>query len=1217
MIKKSKFNIRQKLTARIWLILVIVISAFVWAPLNNTNYNLIGNLGTSAEDSYEDSLLWKIGKGFPGFGSTMQPRIVNFTNNGDSFIVIGTDGGLATISLDGLINCSYNTFGPVLDFDLIEDISGDDMKEIVLISYTQDYANVIAISSNNGSEIWKFKPTIRGIDQETYKTQDFITYTWDIEVINDINNDFISDIVICSWFRLFVIDGKTGEEIWKNDVDFENDIWKLAIIDDINNNGFETIIAGSEEGKLIAFDSKFGTKHWSYKVAETSIIGYGLGGFTTYNVPNSIDEIKVINDIDNDDIDEILVAADDGYLRLFSGGSGNILDQFVCYNVSIPQSTYSQPSSSPYSSIERIFKMSGIKILEIPDIDEDGKGEFLSIAVDLDYPSDYYSGFDSQQPIQGRIFSINSESGSDYFDINMRLNWTIDLFYRGSAPLIIKDDSNIDLYFYKRVQMWYDEYHIEKFSIDDKNWESGMEIYVEESYYTNEENPFSDCNECYLYNILDPYNEEINYIFAIGANGRYLLIESGNNEIIWDRSKKASTIELKKIQDLNLDGIPDFLIQQKTIYDPEWFDPSQIDFGGEKWTIISNLFAIDGTSGKTLWNFILPSPNLYEGLRDLINLGDINDDDIGDYAGWIIPTSVPDDLSEMVEKLSAQELSPTKMYDLYRVLFCKYIRLIVIDGSNGDLIWNTPLIEFPYKFYRHFEYENSYEDPLSVDIGDYQLFNRINGKIPDSWVTNYYIDWENIWDISTLSHTNNITTVKGQTTGTIFDTWGNQNTNYTISSYNSSSSLKSLKIGSTSDPTSIGTIEGEDDQLWVVDSTSYGNDHVIQIELSFNQSIDLESELKHIVVEYIGSIQSAAIEKYEMFIYNYSNGGSWKRISTDIINSSSVESMTKILYDVDDLTFGVNKLVRLKIEASNSSAFSLSMDKMIVKYSYTHHNYTINAEKDGNLWKSVIDLEIPIDFSDEESLGTMEYPLSQIDRLSALKMQTYLKVNTSDSAWYNFTYEIYDTVNKKWVLCNWSHDYNTWNNHTYSDLKGEYDTNNRDNYLDFKFDEYNYKYDQLWLLTRGTFDADPCVEFDYENKTTLSNFITSNKEIRIRLNITNLSNAFKVTLDHFGIGAFYWGLFNNQFDESYLWNYNGYEEAFDTINILNLEIQDFLTVNGNGDAYDDILVIIGNEDEWSTRLCLFDVKNKIFYEKWDINGEIIPLKEVRVLSLNS
>ena len=85
----------------------------------------------------------------------MKPRLVNFTENGESLIIVGTDKGLATITLDGFISMSYRTFGPVIDFDIIEDISGDDIDDIVLITYYKDHPNLIAIASNNGSEIWK------------------------------------------------------------------------------------------------------------------------------------------------------------------------------------------------------------------------------------------------------------------------------------------------------------------------------------------------------------------------------------------------------------------------------------------------------------------------------------------------------------------------------------------------------------------------------------------------------------------------------------------------------------------------------------------------------------------------------------------------------------------------------------------------------------------------------------------------------------------------------------------------------------------------------------------------------------------------------------------------------------------------------------------------------------------------------------------------------
>jgi len=227
-----KFRYKAYSITALIIILSLPITNFF---LGNLFINDFSNIPkTQAEDSGEDSILWRLGKGFPGSGATMQPRLVNFTEGGTPLIVVGTDGGIATITLDGFLNMSYRTFGPVIDFEIIEDISGDNQYDIVLITYYQEHPNLIAISSNNGSEIWKFKPTIEGISTETYQAQNFIPYSWDIKLI--------------------------GNKVWMNDHDFTNDVWKLEVGEDINGNGFETIIAGSEEGKLSAFDSQDGSK---------------------------------------------------------------------------------------------------------------------------------------------------------------------------------------------------------------------------------------------------------------------------------------------------------------------------------------------------------------------------------------------------------------------------------------------------------------------------------------------------------------------------------------------------------------------------------------------------------------------------------------------------------------------------------------------------------------------------------------------------------------------------------------------------------------------------------------------------------------------------------------------------------------------------------------------------------------------------------------------
>ena len=999
---------------------------------------------TQAVDSGEDSLIWKLGKGFPGSGATMQPKLVNLIEGGNPLIVVGTDRGIATITLDGFINMSYRTFGPVIDFEIIEDISGDNQDDIVLITYFQEHPNLIAISSNNGSELWKFKPTIEGISPETYQTQNFIPYSWDIKLINDITSDFISEIVISSWYRLIVVNGKSGNKVWMNDHDFTNDIWKIEVVEDINGNGFETIIAGSEEGKLSAFDSQDGSKLWTFTVKGTEMLVYSMTGLTLQTIPNSIDDIRVVGDVNNDEITDFIIASDDGYLRLISGRHGILLDDDVCYNISKPsQSDYTSFRTSPYSSVKRIFMKSGIKIYEIPDINNDGIKEYISIACDLDYSSDYSSS--GNKIIQGKIFNINPLSEINKINITRSLNWTYDSFFLSSYPEIIKVDSDIYIYYYSYTAALINRYHI-----DDELSHNPEVVYTDPDQYESVSSYSGSEKGQYFLNVGDLNSDGVDDLFAITANGRYLCIDCKNNDILWVRTQEESELEITETNDLNDDGFNDFLIKQISVFEPDWIISTTSSETTEKPTIIIELYTIDARTGKIIWSLNIPLPEYYKGLRDLKNVGDITDDDIDDYGAWIIPSIIPSDISEFIKNLIGNgTIDSNKAEMIYRSLLTNYTKVLAIDGSDGNIIWNTPMIDFPYKFYRHYEYSGTYLDPIEIQSSGNHIYNRINDEIDDTWVNNFDIQWTNHWNPLSLAQASSIQPIRG----------------------------------------------------------------------------------------------------------------------------TSSDNLTDLLDD--------------------------------------EGNYTIKAEFVDSSWKAIMNLTIPVNLLDDHLLGAMEYPLSQTERLSALKMQTSLIVNTSSSNWYNFTYEIFDVENNKWVFCNWSSGTTTWNNHTYLDLKGNYIHPSLEN---------SFHDDHMWVITRGTHDADNFIEFDYENKTTLSNFVDINKNIQIRLNITNDNSAFNLTINDFGLAAFYWGLFNNEYDRYYTWKYA--TDEFDVSNLLNLEIQDFEVVNGTNDQYLDLIAIIGVEsydwpNTWSTRIRLFDLKTNEAYTKWSLNQTFIPFQNVRVLPLNN
>jgi len=797
--RRTDLKLRYKIYSITALIIILSLPIINFIPYNLFINDFSNKPKTQAEDSGEDSIIWKLGKGLPGSGAVMQPRLVNFTEGGPPLIVVGTDGGIATITLDGFIIMSYRTFGPVIDFEIIEDISGDNQDDIVLITYFQEHPNLIAISSNNGSEIWKFKPTIEGISTETYQAQNFIPYSWDIKLINDINDDDISEIVISSWHRLIVVNGKSGNKVWMNDHDFTNDVWKLEVVEDINGNGAETIIAGSEEGKLIAFDSQDGSKHWTFTVEGTVKLVYGMTGLTPVTIPNSIDDIKDVGDINNDEINDILIASDDGYLRLISGRNGRLLDDYVCFNLSsTTDEYYGTYTTSPYSSVKRIFMKSGIKIYEIPDINNDGIKEYISIASDLDYSS----GYDSQAKIiQGKIFNIiDPLSEINKINITRSLNWTYNSFFLSSYPEIIKVDSDIYIYYYSYENIYSTYYSalINRYHIDDEKSDDPVVVYEDPGQYESVSSYSGSKKGHYFLNVGDLNSDGVDDLFAITANGRYLCIDCKNNDTFWVRTQEASEIEITETNDLNDDGFNDFLIMQKSDFEPDWISsddngiPSQTT---EKPTIIVELYTIDARTGNIIWSLNIPSPEYYNGLRDLKNVGDITGDDIDDYGAWIIPSEIPSDVSEHIKSLIGIGTIDSYKEMIYRSLLTKYTKILAIDGSDGNIIWNTPMIDFPYKFYREYEYSGSYFDPDSGFSSGNHIYNRINGEIDDTWVNNFDIQWGGIggnpWNSSSLAQVSSIVPINGTSSDTLADLLSDEG-NYTINAVEVGTSWKAI-----------------------------------------------------------------------------------------------------------------------------------------------------------------------------------------------------------------------------------------------------------------------------------------------------------------------------------------------------------------------------------------------------------------------------------------
>lgn len=993
---------------------------------------------TSSGTSAEDSILWRINQGLPGRGATMQPRMVNLTATGVPRIIVGMDKGIAAISLDGFLEMSYSTFSEVFDFIYIDDISGDGLKDLVLITFDQETYNVIAVASNNGSELWKYKPTIEGFDNDNYQRIDYITHTWDLVRINDINDDSVSDLVISSWYRIIALDGKNGHSIKINTQLFSNDVWKMEVIEDIDGNGYETIIAGSQDGVLKAFDSKTFTLHWTYKVDETyyTIQNY-LTGFYKKEFKNSVNDIRNIGDRDNDNWDDVLITSDDGMLRVISGCYGTVIDEVRCCEIGISNNPIDPHmfSSGYYDSSQRFFRNSGVNLYKISDGNEDNN-RLLSVGYNL--------GFANTGEFEALLFSFNKGS-STIFNISHTLNWSSSEFYDYSRPEILTNsEGETSLYFFGE-ERFPSTLYLKKYNLEPIPFSHSEDLYKHSFKETSDSN-----KRCHILNIGDVNGNGVDDIFCIGADGRYLCLDGQTEDLLWIQGNNHKEKIIKEISDINKDGVNDYLISQISEFTPTW-DDGQSSNNDE--TITNKLSVIDVTTGKSIWDFKFPTPQYYNGIRDLKEVGDIDGDGHAELAGWIIPSKIPNELLSKIGTIAGNDYDKDISANVYRAMLYEYIRFIVINGSTGNICWNASLIDFPHKFYRQYSYNGSYLDPLKTQYNGKYFYNRHDNQLPISWTDGSDIQWNSAWNASTLQDPREISIEAGQTNAIIDTLFQRENSYYNISS-------------------------------------------------------------------------------------------------------------------VFDTTFH----------------------------------------------KILMNLTIPINFRDESSLGVMPYHLSKFERLSALKIQTSLFANKS-SKFYNFSYEIYDHSQDKWVLCNWNTSANYWDNSIFPDLKGGYDSSNRDSFKGFNISE-SLETDSMWIISRGTKDADYFVEFDYENQTRLSQFLTKTNELMIRINITNKYEAFNLSIDSFGIGAFFWGLSDGiQYDTTYLWNY--LEQEFTEENILDLTIQDFEVINATGDRYLDIIAVIGKEDEWSSMISVFDIYHRNISTYWDIDNTILPNRNIQILPIDN
>ncbi len=1003
-----------------------------------------GSYPRTSDHEQVESLLWKMASsGLPGTHPTMRPFMSNFTDTGPNYIIVGTDKGLAVISAtNGSVKVNFNTFESVVDIIVTGDLSGDNQRDLVAVVLDQGHPNIFAIASSDGRQLWSFNPTILGFNKETLLQQNYTTFSWDIESVEDLNGDSIQDVVLSSWFRIYALDGASGLQIWANTESCTDDIWKITIFPDINQDNHDEIAAGSHKGEVVLLNGQTGQEIWPYTIPEVELT-FPLGFETTtrkYSVP--VSDMKVGPDIDNDMVPDLIVTGDDGIFRVLSGRSGFQLSIAVIYpNATVSDEIWSSFQGTWYSYRERLFTKSGAKIYPMPDMDGDGGSDWMVYAYNLERSE----MSPSKNSIFGTFLNVKNTTLGNNVSIIVVGNWSVYAeLGDASAPCLLTIAGQKRLYYHTTTPvssisagLFYYVYN--KAGLPTGNPTVVAEI---EDRDADPDSPTSESahRQSYLINIGDITGDGVSDLFGFSRQDTYYTFDANAGEIIWIRHIQGYSPSLIAMDDLNGDGAQDFLYSSQSPFSPEWGVASIEN------DLNLDACAINGLTGSVIWRLQLPS--IYEGIMDIQNIGDLSGDGHVDFAGWIIPTYVPQEIKNYIfQKTGADFISNE---GIYRALLANYTRLIVIDGLTGGFLDSQPLSQTPYRFYR----------TSSTSLEQNHYYNRINGEAPGSWFTSEVdrksYNWAAWWEPSILRHANLMQIQTGLAhTGSVQDTWDNDNV-----------------------------------------------------------------------------------------------------------------------------------------------------------------NYTLEADYVENQYQTIVDCDITVDLSENKSIGTMEYPLSELERVSALKIQSQLRVNRSDNPlFYNVTYSIYNVTSGSWVSLNWTSSAQGWvsGSNAFPELYGSWNSSYRTSNKDFTLATSEYRTDAMYVCMRGTNDKDTAMKFDYENKTSLAHFVNpGTKTVLLRVNVTNTLHPFNLSIDSLGIVAMAWGLAPGKYDQTYTWNYR--TSLFVGTELIDIQVQDFQVINGTGDNFLDILAITGYPTvttNGGVSIRLFDLKNNNVFTKWTTNTTKLPYYKVR------
>jgi outer membrane protein assembly factor BamB len=287
--------------------------------------------------------------------------------------------------LSGEVYTRYTTLDPVLSITDIADIDGHGRADFVITTMDQRTPNVIAVSTETGSTLWKFKPMVEAFT-EADGLIDMETISWSVDAI-PVGSE--KDVIVSSWRMVYRLSGDDGDVLWT----FEggNDIWTVIVSEDLTGDGKPDVLAGSQDGDIHLLNGKTGKEVWGHDLTKiyekVNLLDPKIGeaaGTIDIIIDLSVWSILTIEDVDRDSVPDVVVSSEDGFITLLSGDRGDIIWSKKITLQNEPNID-EENEVGVQSGIDNLLNFFNPRIKTIDDFDGDGFKDILVMGINSDY----------------------------------------------------------------------------------------------------------------------------------------------------------------------------------------------------------------------------------------------------------------------------------------------------------------------------------------------------------------------------------------------------------------------------------------------------------------------------------------------------------------------------------------------------------------------------------------------------------------------------------------------------------------------------------------------------------------------------------------------------------------------------------------------------------------------------------------------------------------